>query len=185
VSSKEVRIRSASLGGIRLFYLPLRNVTSTECGYQRSIWAFAFAIYFLASATLQLIGAFFITTNGTDMTNFMASAFGSLILAVVAGVIYFLSHRIQVSMASSGGVHSGLVFKRSVIENVSVDLAQAMQAVNAINERVQAGQHNSLQQSAGAQLPEVRQTTKSCPQCSTANPIDSRFCEACGMAMRS
>lgn len=48
VTDSEFTIRSASLSGTQFTYVPLGKVTATVCGYQRSIWAFAFAFISLS-----------------------------------------------------------------------------------------------------------------------------------------
>ena len=196
VTDAEILIRSASLGGARQFYVPLGSVSSTECGYQRSIWAFAFAVYFSVTFVLNAVGGVFTATfapgTGNEAGMYMGSAFGSLIVAAVAAIMFFLSKRIAVTVETSGGKRSGLIFKRSVIENVSVDLPEAIRAISAVNTRVlsaqtrQSGNGRSgavaSEPTSGAHSSEGEHSAR-CPRCSAVNPDRMRFCESCGSAL--
>lgn len=134
VTDSEFTIRSASLGGTQFTFVPLAKISSTACGYQRSILAFAFAVYFGIICVLNVFGAMFVSSSGGEM----GEAFFALVVAGIAAGVYFLSKRIVIS-AESMHPH-GLVFKRSVIENVSVDLPEAIRAIAIINARVLAAQ---------------------------------------------
>jgi len=188
VTDSEFMIRSASLSGMQFTYVPLGKITATVCGYQRSIWAFAFAIYFTVVFVLNLLGGFFASSNGNEMGTYMGGAFGALILAGIAALIYFLSKRIVISAQTSQG--HGLRFKRSVIENVSIDLPQALRAITVINARVLAAQVGLSQANPGDLPPSQTRAPVSpardpgcCPKCSAINPIDARFCENCGTGL--
>ncbi|PYU76589.1 MAG: hypothetical protein DMG49_01245 [Acidobacteria bacterium] len=117
----------------------------------------------------------------------MGLAFGFLILAGIASLVYFLSKRIGIVVET---MHShSLAFKRSVIENVSVDLPEALRAISVINARVLAAQtvqtvpvRSDTQASplVTASKPSEPSARGGCPQCLAVNPIGTRFCENCG-----
>ena len=48
----------------------------------------------------------------------------------------WLSKKMTISFETSGGMVMGLTFKRSVIENVAVDIQKARQAIEIINKNV-------------------------------------------------
>jgi hypothetical protein len=176
VTDSEVSIRTASLSGIQHVCIPLGKITATICGYQRSIWALGFAILFSVGFVLNLLSGF-LGSNQNEIILDITRAFGSLIWATIAALVYFLSKRIAI-IAESMHAH-GVVFKRSVIENVSVDLPQALKAISVINGRLLAAQA----------MTKVEYLTVSaatgngagvCPKCSSLNAVGTRFCENCG-----
>lgn len=178
VTRTDISIRSASLSGIQHTYIPLSAVTATVCGYQRSILAFAFAVLFSFGFVSQLLSGF-LTANQDEVGNDMGLAFGFLILAAIAALVYFLSKRIGL-WAETLHAH-GFNFKRSMIENISVDLPQALKAIEVLN-----GLVLSARATAGASTTRSTPTSTAtmaagqCPQCSAVNPPDVRFCESCG-----
>jgi len=106
-----------------------------------------------------------------------------LVLAAIAALVYFLSKRIGITIETT---HShGVVFKRSVIENVSIDLPEAIRAIRVINSRVLAAQTMGPCNAGSAVLPVSRQGggPGPCPRCSTVNPTGIRFCKNCGSAL--
>jgi len=191
VNDSEATIRRGSLSGIVYIYVPLAKISASVCGYQRSILAFGLAVLFSFGFVLNLVSGF-LESNRDQVGSDMGYAFGFLVLAAIAALIYFLSKRIAIVFET---MHQhGFVFKRSVIENVSVDLPQAMQAIAVINARIlaaQAGQ--SLPGTSGMSPTSPRISPPfpiggeagRCPKCSTVNPIDARFCENCGFALPS
>ena len=182
VTDSTVSIQASSLSGLLHHYIPLRNVSSTACGYQRSILALIFAIFFTAGFVINFLTGVF-ENNRNNVGSDMVAAFLFIVLAAIATTIYFLSKKIGISIETTGGNYRGLVFKRSVIENLAVALPQAPRGGAAGNARVLAapGMHippgppQSSTPEPGDQGP--------CPQCSTVNPLGSRFCESCGIAL--
>ena len=185
VTNSEVSIRRGSLSGLSHIYVPLGKISAVVCGYQRSVLALGFATLFAVGFLLNLLSGFF--ENSSQVGSDMGLAFGFLILAGIAGLVYFLSKRIGIVVET---MHPhGLAFKRSVIENVSVDLPEALRAISIINARILAAQtiqtvaDRSDTQAlplAAASKPPDASAPGGCPQCSTANPIGTRFCENCG-----
>ena len=185
VTESEVSIRSASLSGFAHTFIPLGKVSAAVCGYQRSIWALAFAFLFAFGFVVNLLAGFLGNRNevGADM----GLAFGFLVLAGVAALVYYLSKRIAIGVES---MHShGVVFKRSVVENVSIDLPEALRAVAAINRYLLAAQIvQTLTPGASASpgsgyarsSPWPAASDGHCPNCSASNPPNTRFCENCG-----
>jgi hypothetical protein len=189
VTNSEFTIRSASLGGTQFTYVPLEKVTSTVCGYQRSILAFAFAIYFGIIFVLNLFGGVFFSNSGSETGGYMGEAFIALVVAGIAAGLYFLSKQIVIS-AETLHPH-GLRFKRSVIENVSIDLPEAIRAIAIINARVlaaQAGYTQSVVNSPSAGPAPVSGSSGAqshCPKCLSLNPANVHFCGNCGVAIPS
>jgi hypothetical protein len=189
VTDSEVTIRTASLSGIEHTYIPLGQIHATVCGYQRSVLAFGFAILFGLGFVMNLFSGF-LGGNRNEVGSDMGLAFGFLILAAVALLIYFLSKRIAISVETER-MH-GVAFKRSVIENISVDLPEALRAISVVNAHVlaaqtvqpcQAAERTSPSQSRAVVAPFAASSLTRCPKCAAVNPAGTRFCENCGSAL--
>ncbi|HTD44959.1 MAG TPA: zinc ribbon domain-containing protein [Bryobacteraceae bacterium] len=194
VTRNEISIRQASLSGMQDVYIPLGKITTTICGYQRSIVALGFALYFFAEFLLSLLTGV-IGSGGQAAGTTLAFAVGglgavaNLVFTAIAVLVYFLSKRIGITIETAH--RHGVVFKRSVIENVSVDLPEALKAIHVINNRVIAAQMALGGPARVAQEPPIRTAltpgqradAARCPQCSTINPIGLRFCENCGFGL--
>lgn len=184
-----VSIRFDSLRGTRHIFIPLSAVTATECGYQRSILAFAVAVLFTFECVANIIRGFLFSTRAETGT-YMGLAFGSMVIAGVATAIWLLSKKIGLSLEGSRHTH-GLIFKRSVIENVGVELPQALKAIELLNRLVLEAKttHVPLAASAAAAAvgpgfqarPDAAE--KMCPRCAAVNSRSVRFCENCGFAL--
>ncbi len=125
VTEKDVTFRSSSL--FRQIYqvVPLPSVSSTHCGYIRPI-------AYLVLGGLALVGSIVSMLNGT------ASGGSTVVgIGIGAGLLaaYSLSKKIVISLETTGGMVMGLSFKRSVIENVSVDIDEALRAIRIVNEK--------------------------------------------------
>lgn len=59
-----------------------------------------------------------------------------LTIGLLFFIMYWLSKKIAISIQTKGGIIMGLIFKRSVIENVPIDIQKSLQAINIINENV-------------------------------------------------
>jgi hypothetical protein len=188
VTDSEIMIRAASLSGIQNTFIPLGGITATVCGYQRSMLAFGFALLFSVGCVLNLISGF-LENNRNEVGSDMGLAFGFLILAGVSALVFFLSKRIGIAVETESW--HPIAFKRSLIENVSVDLPQALQAIAVINTRILAARTSQTlpEESDGASAPRTILTAASasapgrCPKCAAVNPSGTRFCENCGTAL--
>lgn len=189
VTESEVTIRTASLSGIQHICVPLHKVTASVCTYQRSMLALGFVILFSLGFVMNLLSGV-LGGNRNEMSSDMAQAFGFLIFAAIAALVFFLSKRIAIVVETMH--HHGVIFKRSVIENVSVDLPQALQAIAVINARLLASRvipdllgasPRPVPLPTTAATPPAGTTPGSCPRCSTVNSAGTRFCENCGAAL--
>jgi hypothetical protein len=189
VTDREVTIRETSLSGIFHTNVPLEKISATVCSYERSILAFWFTIIFGLGFALNLIFGF-LEGNRNEIASDMGMAFGFLILAGVAAIVYFLSKKIAIGVETRKV--RGVRFKRSVIENITVDLPQALQAIAVINARVLAAQTGQSPRGHLDLSPSSSNTVlvspagggaSRCPKCSTLNPTGSQFCENCGSAI--
>jgi hypothetical protein len=149
VTRKELIIRQGSLAGMKLIAVPLRKVKATVCGYQRSLLALFLAVFFALNALWTLLTilptlahalgskseAVWESTDKIMGTELFA-VFGWLAACAIAVILYYASKR-AVFAVDSRGVE-GIAFKRSFIENESVDRAQVEQAAALLNRLVQS-----------------------------------------------
>lgn len=134
VTDRQVSFRSASLSGELHHLVPTTEISSTHCGYSQPIWL------------LILGGAILVVSMLAAMNSFSAAQvfISGLFVAGICVVIYLLQRKIVITVETTGGMVMGLSFKPSAIENVSVSLPRALEAVARINSIVVAKSHASL-----------------------------------------
>jgi hypothetical protein len=126
VTDKEVSFRSSSLFGQTHQVVPLPSVSSTHCGYSKPIGYLIVGAIFLIGGILSGLGE---SGGGTVILS-------GLVIGGILLIAYYLSKKIVISIETSGGMVLGLSFKQSVIENVSVDMEQALKAIRIVNQKV-------------------------------------------------
>jgi len=127
VSSKEISFRSSNLSGEINRLAPLPSISSTNCGYSKPILFLIFGIVFVVMGILSTV-----------------AHIGFLLLGLIVGGIFFfmysLNKKILISIETKGSSFIGLSFKRSVIENVAVDIEQAKKAIKLVNDMLISSQ---------------------------------------------
>ena len=126
ITKNEISFTSSSLFGQVNQLAPLSGVSSTLCGYSKPIG-------YLIAAGVFIIGGIII---GLSQRNGGPVLIFGIIIGIALIVIYALSKKIALSIETRGGRSLGLIFKRSVIENVSVDIEKALNAMEIINSKV-------------------------------------------------
>jgi hypothetical protein len=199
VTRERILSRSASLRGQVHDLVPLPSVASTNCGYVKPLWCLfvAGAIFLLGiMSTLGSLGNLFGRGGVAEAFGGVAGALvGAAILGGIFLVIYWLQRKLCLSVRTRGGNDIGVVFKPSVIENVSIDLNRALQAISLINRKVLEAQtppsvaavpetstHAApfpARPTAAAPSP-PRPAVLRCPQCGASLAPDERFCGNCG-----
>jgi hypothetical protein len=130
VTDREFSFKSSSLFGQINQVAPLPNIASTHCGYSKPIgYLMVGAVIFLGSILMGMR-----SDSGPGVFMF------GLIIGGILLIAYWLSKKMTMSIETTGGMIMGLTFKRSVIENVSVDIEKAMQAIGIINKKVMESQ---------------------------------------------
>lgn len=131
VTDRQVSFRSASLSGELHHLVPTSEISSTHCGYSQPVWL------------LILGGGILILSMLAAMNSFNAGRVfvSGVFVAGICGVIYLLQRKIAITIETTGGLIMGLSFKPSIIENVSVNLPRALEAVDRINNIVVANSH--------------------------------------------
>jgi hypothetical protein len=140
VTRSELTLDRASLNGFSAHYMPLSRAGIAHCFYYR---AFAFLVLSLLCqlAGLAVFLRVFFTTNDYERQAGYSTTYltliGAVVLSAIFYLIYSLSKRIVIQVNCSGG-QIGIAFKRSVIENVTVELAQALEAADLLNGQILA-----------------------------------------------
>ncbi len=127
VAGKQISFETSSRFGQLHQVVPLTNVSSTHCGYSKPIGLLILGVLFGVGGILS------------GFSRQSGSAPVVLVLLIIGGLFvigYLLSKKIVLSLQSDGGMVMGLAFKRSVIENIPVDIQKALEAINIINEKV-------------------------------------------------
>lgn len=126
VTDKEFSFKSSSLFGQINQVAPLTSISSTHCSYSKPICYLIVGVISIIGGVLSSMGRY-----GNS---------GALIAGIVIGavffILYWLSKKMTMSFETSGGMIMGLTFKRSVIENIPVDIQKAIQAIGIVNKKV-------------------------------------------------
>ncbi len=175
VSPSDCSFKSTSLMGIKHVFVPLYDISSTACGYHRPLYYLFFAGVIGASSLLV-----------PDIRAQSGFFWVGMLLALGLVLAYFLTKKILISVETNGGHVLGLQFKPSVIENVSVDLAQALKLIRVVNNAVLSAK--GLQPSSDSARSEKSFSPSAaangiCPACSSAVDVGSRFCDSCGASL--
>jgi hypothetical protein len=149
VRNDAVILKTSSLSGEELTYIPLRQIDATQCGFKRSL---IFAVFAAVFAICGLWGFFdygsvwpiliplglgpnFDDPGSTYLTGRLALLGIGLLLAALMSYKYLFSQKLRISVKSGGNTYS-IAFSRSLIENVRVDFAKARQVIELINRLV-------------------------------------------------
>ncbi len=132
VTRQILYFKSASFFGMTYNTVPLSMIASTHCGYTKS------AFLLIAGVLITLFGIF----------NMRLPLFG--VMAIIVGIAflvsYWLSKKLTIYIETTGGMVIGLSFRRSIIENVAVDIDQALKATQLINKQVLYTQSRGMKQ---------------------------------------
>jgi len=141
VTDNEVAREKIGPNGFEYLYAPLAEISSSRCSYYRAFWVLALSLIFYLYGLMTLVLAMS-TTNDYDRQRALSGASEILWFCLVLGtacyIWYALSKRVLISVVARGDVGLGISFKRSVIENVGVELTKAIEAVDLMNSRILA-----------------------------------------------
>jgi hypothetical protein len=107
----------------------LDHVNHTICTLYQPIWVLVFGAFQLLAALLSLLGVAFV------------GSLPALILGVLAlfSAYFFWTNRFLVmAIKTSSGDTFGIVFKRSIIENVEVDFGKVRNAMHLVDKKILA-----------------------------------------------
>jgi hypothetical protein len=141
VTDDEVARETVGPSGFESLYAPLSEITASRCSYYRAFWVLVLSLAFYLYGLITLLLAV-IQSNDYQRQRALAAASDILWPCLVCGtacyVWYTLSKRVLISVTARGDVGLGISFKRSIIENVGVELKKAVAAVDLMNARILA-----------------------------------------------
>jgi|GEM_PF-836005 len=172
VTSSEITFKESSLFGERHIVTPLTSTAHTSCGYSKPIG------YLAIGVLLILVGLFSCDRNNTFAQN-AAVLVLFLIFAAISFVAYWLFKKMFIMIETYGGTPMGLTFKRSVIENVSVDIEKVLVAIELINKKVLEAQGLKP-----AVIKKEITISGLCPKCGQQNNQEDVFCVQCGQKIK-
>lgn len=148
VGLDRVEFTSASLAGTASRLIPLQGVCSTYYGYHKP-WKQATSIFMLfAFVGLSLAMGSAERGSPGGMSLVVATAAG----LVIALVYYFLNRTLTLGFVEHSGVVNGIVFKRSVIENLDINHEQAKAVCVIIQRLIELKERRMHQASEAAVL---------------------------------
>jgi len=170
VSPQEVRLTSSSLFGEVETFSAVPNISSVTCRLRKPFGFLLFAIFPLLLAIAGLFNS-----------DFNIAFFGTIIAGLFI-VAYILLKSIEIRIEASGGSFVSVRFKRSVIENIPMDMARAREAVEIISRVVMMAHQNEHQLPKKQPIPEPITGTHHCTQCGSAinRGESASFCQSCG-----
>ncbi len=141
VTERNVVFRSRRLGGESHHVVPLSAVSSTQCGYAKPVWALVLGTLSVAFGFIGLLAVLVRAAAGSyRVPNALSADVLAVLLYLLAGgalLAWFAFRRtLVIRVESSGGLVPSLAFKRSIVENVTIDLPNVIAAVKAINHRL-------------------------------------------------
>jgi len=126
-SPHEIRVRRASVFGETLDVFPSPNIASASCGYLKPF-------QLLISAAIMVLLIPFMAVQQAPVPAAVNGVL--LVLALIFVVAYFLSKTLYIAVQTSGTGGAVIAFKRSLIENVQVDIEQAREVISVISDNI-------------------------------------------------
>lgn len=119
IDSERLQFSWASVSGIEYRVIPLANICSTYYGFNKP-WRTAvgiLAVFLAAGYCLAQVMAL----EGGSTEGLVAWGWVTLVGTAVSLIYYALNRRMTLGFVESSGVVDAIAFKRSVIENVTID----------------------------------------------------------------
>jgi len=123
-NSEQLIFKQQSLYGETNNFIPLPAVAELTGGYTRKFNYLILCIFFLAGGLIS-----------APFTAFIGLIAG-IILAVIFGILFWLSKRLEIIVGTNGGTHPGIAFKRSIIGNLAVDIDKVKKTITVINQAI-------------------------------------------------
>jgi hypothetical protein len=143
VGMDRVEFSSSSLAGTQSRLIPLQSVCSSYYGYHKpwkaAVGIVAFFLFFGASFAADA------ARNGTGGSGASVFLGAGVVGFVFALVYYFLNRTLTLGFVEGSGHVSGIKFKRSVIENIDVNEAQAKAVCTLVQRLIEAKEKRAKQ----------------------------------------
>ncbi len=125
VTKDRIHFKTSSLFGQVHQVAPLTSVSSSHCGFSKPIQ------FFIIGVIIAIAGL---------VTGLMQQSGVLIVVGLIIGVCFFLAYSLLKKMTfiieTHGSSVMGLTFKRSIIENVDVDIDKVLNAIEILNEKV-------------------------------------------------
>lgn len=197
VMTDRIEKKMSSLSNQDFQIVPMWQISTTFCGYFKPFWALVVGGAYVGSAGISILSNILEASKTNYSANSTIVSFNDFLsiligIAFVAG--YHFSQKLYIVVEAGGTTSLGISFKRSVFENVSIDIRQALQVISLINEQVIGNGANgveSLSSQVNNNAANISAKTtpitgqkslemNHCPQCSAQLAEHSAFCEECG-----
>ena len=122
-TSKKIEIKGSSFWGDNYVLIANNEVASAYCAFQKPMLLLVFGIIIIVFGL--------ITSSSVPSATVVL-----VLLGIILIVYYVLGKKITIVIETNGGSKYGLSFRRSVIENISIDNEKAMKVVELLNAKV-------------------------------------------------
>ena len=143
VGMDRVEFSSSSLAGTQSRLIPLQSICSTYYGYHKpwkaAVGIVAFFLFFgsaIASAVMH---------DGSHSGGASLFLGAGAVGFICALIYYFLNRTLTLGFVEVSGFVGGIKFKRSVIENIDINEAQAKAVCTVIQRLIEAKERRALQ----------------------------------------
>jgi hypothetical protein len=139
VSTNEVVRETVGPSGFESIYAPLSAISASRCQSYRAFFFLVLSFGIFLYGLLSLLSAAFTSNDYVRQQALDEASTTAWLCAVVGSLLYLwyaLSKRVLISVRVEDGLDVGISFKRSVIENASVDLLQAIEAADILNSEI-------------------------------------------------
>lgn len=175
LTNREILFKSSSLFGQLNMIASLPSISSIHCGYSRPIE------YIFLGVTFIVGGIWSLFSKEWAGMKFM----GGLVVGAIFLVVYWLSKKIGIAIETRGGMILGLIFKRSVIERIPVDIENAQKVIRIINKKVIESQMKSSAIQVSEDIMTQDQKREDfCIICRAPLESGTKFCTNCGAKVK-
>jgi hypothetical protein len=138
VTDREVHLDSASVFAHLKRTVPLKSVSSTDCGYFKPLALIITAVIELIAGPQLILKA-----HGSDAKAMLFFGVMLVMLAIIQIIAYALQKSIRIGIQTHGSTTYSVRFRRSIIENVAMDIDYAEKAIRILNNLVSKAQMDS------------------------------------------
>lgn len=192
VTRDNVVFEVSSWSGFSRRVIPLPKVSSTLYGYTKP-WIKALILFFVLSMLFSSLAGGIGNRMGNSIW-LTIQILGVLISIAVAILYYVFNKVLTLAVVEEAGPERSIRFKRSLIENQSIDEKQAASVVaiiqNLIDQKMQGisrspGRPATASPASGVARTPAPPVSTICPKCGATYPgnLSGQFCERCGTKM--
>lgn len=182
VSQKRIEFKTSSLSGTSNRMIMPQGVSSTYYGYHKP-WKKALGLFVVL---LWLFGSiiFSLASSGGARNLSGGIVFGAATSVLISLLYYFLNRTLMIGIVENSGLVNGIMFKRSVIENVDIDERQARYVCELTQSIIETAQNGESLPPVEPQEP-VQTKRQRTLFSATANTPRSNYakCPECGVIL--